>query len=148
MVNIFLKFNQKRATLRDGFTLLEILIVIAIIGILVSIGVASYSTAQTKARDSARRSDMKAVQTAFEQYYADSTNAAYPAAGCSISATYLPGGLPTDPKNVAPYVYAFTCTTSTYCFCAELEQSSANNSDSSCNFQAATKDHFCVANLQ
>lgn len=134
---------------QQGFTLLEILIVIAIIGILVSIGVASYSTAQAKARDSRRRSDMKAAQAAVEQYYADSTNASYPnGTPCPITATYLPGGLPSDPKNVAPYVYSFACSTTTYCFCSSLEQSGANNADSTCNYQAGTKDHYCVSALQ
>lgn len=143
-----LKAKKINAAGRSGFTLLEILIVIAIIGILVSIGVASYSTAQTKGRDSRRRSDLKAAQTAFEQYYADSASASYPAAGCAIATTYLPGGLPVDPKNAAPYVYTFTCTTANYCFCGVLEQTSSNNSNSSCNYQAGTKDHFCVSSLQ
>lgn len=132
--------------LKKGFTLLEVLIVIAIIGILVSIGLASYSTAQSKSRDARRRGDLKAMQNAWEQYYAESANAAYPTTCSSISATYLPAGIPTDPQGSA-YTNP-TCSASAYCFCATMESSAASNSDSNCNYSAATKTHYCVSQLQ
>jgi len=58
------KFQVKK-----GFTLLEMLVVIGIISVLVSIGFVSYSTAQKKARDAKRQSDLKSFQTALEQCY-------------------------------------------------------------------------------
>jgi len=54
-----------------GFTLIELLIVIAIIAILISIGLASYSRAQAQARDGERKSDLRNIQGALEQYYSD-----------------------------------------------------------------------------
>src|SRR3990167_5250220 len=54
---------------KNGFTLMELLVVISIIAILISIGLTSFSTAQKKARDSKRKSDIKEVQNALEQYY-------------------------------------------------------------------------------
>jgi prepilin-type N-terminal cleavage/methylation domain-containing protein len=54
---------------KNGYTLLELLVVIGLITILISFGATSYSTAQQKARDSRRRSDLKALQNALEQYY-------------------------------------------------------------------------------
>ena len=147
MESLFLKDISKY---KKGFTLLEVLIVIAIIGILVSIGVASFSSAQKKSRDSRRRSDMKAAQNAVEQYYADSVTASYPAAGCAIPASYLPEGLPSDPKDSAPYTYTFTCATSTYCFCSNLESGSGNatNNGSSGTCSYGTGSYYCVGNLQ
>lgn len=130
--------------MKRGFTLLELLIVIAIIGILISIGVVSYSSAQKKSRDSRRTADLKAVQNAWEQYYADN-NGSYPAT-CTISTTYLPMGLPKDPKTSSAYVPP-TCTTSSYCFCGLIEVSGAN-ANGTCNYAAGTKTHFCVSNLQ
>lgn len=145
MEHVFLKRTPLSAAKR-GFTLLEVLIVIAIIGILVSIGLASYSTAQSKSRDARRRGDLKAIQNAFEQYYADSTNASYPTTCSSIDAAYLPAGIPTDPQGSA-YTNP-TCSATAYCFCADMESAAADNSDSNCNYGAATKTHYCVSQLQ
>jgi prepilin-type N-terminal cleavage/methylation domain-containing protein len=52
-----------------GFTLVEILVVIAIIGILASIIMASLSTARAKGRDAKRLSDIKQIQLALELFY-------------------------------------------------------------------------------
>jgi len=71
-----------------GFTLLEVLVVIAIIGILISMGTAAYTSAQKKSRDSRRSADLKAIQNAFEQYYAD--NGRYPtSASCTVGTTMV-----------------------------------------------------------
>lgn len=129
--------------MKRGFTLLELLIVIAIIGILISIGVVSYSAAQKKSRDSRRTADVKAIQNAWEQYYADN-DGSYPSS-CAISSTYLPAGLPTDPKTGGSY--SVSCTATTYCFCGAME-AGTGNADSACGYGAASKTHFCVSNLQ
>jgi prepilin-type N-terminal cleavage/methylation domain-containing protein len=137
MESIILKRN------RSGFTLLELLIVIAIIGILVTIGAVSYSSAQKKSRDSRRQADMKAVQGAWEQYYADN-NGSYPAS-CSVAADYLPAGLPGDPKTGDAYEAA--CADDSYCFCGAME-AGTGNADETCDYTASPKTHYCVSNLQ
>src|SRR3989338_6984910 len=55
--------------MKKAFTLLEMLVVVGIIAVLVSIGTSSYSTAQKKARDAKRQSDLKSFQNALEQCY-------------------------------------------------------------------------------
>lgn len=54
-----------------GFTLLELLVVMAIIGILATIGVSGFLTAQEKGRDAQRKSDLKQIAGAVELYFND-----------------------------------------------------------------------------
>lgn len=54
-----------------GFTLVEILVVIAIIGLLSAIVLASLNTTRAKGRDAARMVDVKSLKTAMEFYYDD-----------------------------------------------------------------------------
>lgn len=138
--------NIRTLGITKGFTILELLIVIAIIGILVSMGTVAYSSAQRKARDGKRTADMKAIQNAYEQYYAEN-NSVYPASVNSLSPTYLPGGVPDDPKPTENYTHTYPA--SGYCSCAELESTTTggNASDAACTY-AASGSFFCVSNLQ
>lgn len=56
---------------RAGFTLVEILIVMVIVGILATIGFGSFQTSQLKSRDASRKSDLKQIGNALETYYND-----------------------------------------------------------------------------
>jgi len=64
-------------TKKSAFTLIELLIVISIIAILVAAATVSWSTAQKKARDGKRKSDLKSIQQALEIYIEE--NETYPA---------------------------------------------------------------------
>lgn len=61
---------------QHGFTLIEMLVVIAIISILIGIGVNTFTIAQKKARDVRRKADLRSIQTALELYKQD--NGIYP----------------------------------------------------------------------
>ncbi len=54
-----------------AFTLIELLIVVAIIGILAAIAVPNFLNAQTRAKIARCESDMKALETAIESYQLD-----------------------------------------------------------------------------
>lgn len=101
-----------------GFTIVELLIVIVIIGILASITIVAYNGIQGRARDSARISDINAIRKALEVY--KSFNGEYPeenVAGWEYSHTdpqnfisalkpYL-GKTPVDPVNDAANYYYY-----------------------------------------
>lgn len=56
---------------RQGFTLVELLIVIAIIGILSSVTVAQFITAKKKANDVSRKSDLNGISKSLQMYFTD-----------------------------------------------------------------------------
>ncbi|WP_432540392.1 type IV pilin protein [Kineococcus sp. SYSU DK002] len=60
----------------DGFTLVELLVVMIIIGILAAIAIPSFLSQRTNAYDSQARADVRAAQAELEAYY--STAFAYP----------------------------------------------------------------------
>lgn len=59
-------FKNKK---QSGFTLLELLVVIGIIGLLASIIVINLTGARKRARDTKRIADIRGMQTAAEEYY-------------------------------------------------------------------------------
>ncbi len=141
-----------------GFTLLELLVTISIIGILVSVLASSFTTAQKRGRDTKRRADLGEIQKSLEQCFA--LNGAYPLAAAVVSGSPLSCGaqttmnqVPTDPKNTGNYVYTYSVTAEAdgYCACALLEKVDAGNADSAgsdgvCNLTVG--DYHCVTNLQ
>lgn len=139
---------------KKGFTLLELLVVISIIGILIGLSAVSYTTAQKKGRDARRTGDLKGMQAVYEQFYSDPANSySYPLNCDAANITaYAPAGWPVDPKNVDSYVYTKSCSTSSYCFCAFLEGGSGGNSstfaDATCTGLGQGTTHFCVKNQQ
>lgn len=54
-----------------GFTLIELLIVVAIIAILAAIAVPNFLEAQTRAKVSRAKNDMRSIATALESYFVD-----------------------------------------------------------------------------
>ena len=60
-----------------GFTIVELLIVIVVIGILAAITVVAYNGTQQRARDTRRQDDVGVITKALELYYID--NGKYPA---------------------------------------------------------------------
>ena len=78
-----------------GFTLVELLIVMTVIGILASISVPSYKRSLIKARETVLMEDLYQIRRATDAYYAD--NAAYPESlEDLINKRYL-RGVPRDP---------------------------------------------------
>lgn len=71
----------------SAFTLIELLIVVAIIAILAAIAVPNFLEAQVRAKVSRVKSDMRTLSTAIESYRIDHTD-------------YPPNGTPGDPQGM------------------------------------------------
>lgn len=110
---------------KKGFTLIELLIVIVIIGILAVIVVGLVATnSRNRANDARKKSDMREIQTALEQWRVDNTT--YPSAAQGLAAlvpSYL-AAVPTSPDN-NQYTYAPANGDSEYTLTVQL----ANTND-------------------
>lgn len=94
---------------KKGFTIIELLVSIVVIGILVTIMIVSYTSIQQRSRDSKRTSDITLLSVAIEKFHSEKSQ--YPSAcsggdgvECAASsltvllAPYL-ATIPHDPKN-------------------------------------------------
>ncbi|MDE1874966.1 MAG: prepilin-type N-terminal cleavage/methylation domain-containing protein [Patescibacteria group bacterium] len=116
-----------------GFTLVEMLIVLAIIGILTAVIIASTTLSRAKARDTRRIGDMKEIQLGLALYY--DVNRAYPIGNDASALTvltsqkYIPS-LPTDPLTNGNYEYVSSSPGTTYCLGVTLEDAIPSDSAS------------------
>ena len=78
---MFLLFYRAMIYKQKGFTLIELLVVIAIIGILSTVAMTSLNGARKKSRDAVRKSDMKQISSAMEQYYLEHNTYVIPGTG-------------------------------------------------------------------
>jgi type II secretion system protein G len=123
--------SSKLLKKQGGFTLLELLIVIVIIGILALLIIPNITSAPKKARDTKRKTDITTVRKGLEEYFVN--NNVYPAALSDLTTGSAPiiGTLPADPKNTGAFVYTYspanTNTTYTLTACLENDQDKGAN---------------------
>jgi prepilin-type N-terminal cleavage/methylation domain-containing protein len=84
-----------------GFTLVELLVVISIIGVLSGVILANLNTTRSKSRDAKRVSDIKNIQIALEVYF--DVNRKFPGTLAGLVPTYIPN-IPVPP-NGGSYAY-------------------------------------------
>lgn len=109
----------------NGFTIVELLIVVVVIGLLAAITIVAYNGIQQRGRDAERSAEMNTIEKALALYFID--NGSYPtctntvyvpgstAGGCNftvITSSLVPkyiNAMPTDPINSGndKYMYAY-----------------------------------------
>jgi prepilin-type N-terminal cleavage/methylation domain-containing protein len=75
---------------KKGFTLVEIMIVVAIIGLLAAIAIPNLLRARLNANESAAKGSLRTVSTAMESYRAAQSTPMYPGALTDLSAANPP----------------------------------------------------------
>lgn len=130
---------MKQKSSRKGFTLIEMLIVIAIIGILSSVVLVGLGPVQRRGRDARRQSDLRQTQNALELYfnkcghYPGSSDCDSPIGSPSwsgmtnalIGASIGINQIPKDPSPTQDYAYETNDSGTGYVLMATLED--ANN---------------------
>jgi type II secretion system protein G len=115
--------NQK------GFTIIELLVVIVIIGILVALTLPNLFSAQARGRDTDRKNELKNLQQKLETYFND--NGGYP-----LTATWETDlGTSTD-ETEGPRAdgYVYVSDGDTYTLTADLENDDDPDADASGNY--------------
>jgi type IV pilus assembly protein PilA len=79
----------KRVAGEEGFTLVELLIVVVIIGILVGTAIPTYLSFRSKAETSSAQANVRSAIPAAEAWYQDSTNNPNPSSYTGLSAANL-----------------------------------------------------------
>lgn len=108
-----------------GFTLIELIIVFAILGALASIFIINFPASQRRARDTQRRSDIKQYQTALEVYANKTTGNVYPTGSGAMTGycgTLNLTTCPDDAKAPPSYQYQSGGSNTRYVVWGELEQ--------------------------
>lgn len=137
---IYMLFTNSKNKDKKGFTLIEILVVVAIISVLTSVILFSINEARKQSRDKVRKIDLKQLQLALELYkeangvYPDGCNIGWSGVGLGAGSSYEcpvpPGGdyikglvpdflpsLPTDPNppsGSVDYGYIYSSDGNTY----------------------------------
>jgi len=86
---------MRRHARSQGFTLIELMVVMSIIVILAGIAVAIYGNSVTRSKEAVLRTDLFRMRDAIDQYYADKTK--YPADLQTLVADKYIRAIPPDP---------------------------------------------------
>lgn len=125
---------MKNIRSREGFSFIEILVVVTIIGIITTIGMVTYTGFMKQSRDAKRKGDLEQIRGALEMYksknnvYPTALDLATPGGVCDP----LPGTecyltkLPKDPAATYTYYYSGVADGSTYTLGALLEQAAGS----------------------
>lgn len=127
MKNIFKNLSKRN----EAFTLIELLIVIAVLGSLAGIVVVRFTGAQSAALDTKRKSELRQYQNALE-IFATRNNSAYHISTSTIDASSMctaigltSGSCPNDPKSASGwqnYRYQSNASGTDYVLWTRLEK--------------------------
>jgi type IV pilus assembly protein PilE len=92
--------KENKMKMRRGFTLIEIMIVVAIVGILVTVAIPAYSSYMVRGKLIDAQSALTSARVALEQYYQDNR-------------TYVSTTTKVSPCPAATTYFTYACATAT-----------------------------------
>lgn len=150
-----LKLQTRNYELKNGFTLVELLVVISIVGVLMAVSIFGLQGARESSRNARRKADLELIRSGLELYRSDCNfypiGSSLPASlvgddstsTCLSSNVYIQG-VPDDPTSPArSYIYNSPSGFS-YELCASLESDietietcgGSSNCGETCNYKA------------
>lgn len=75
--------------MRRGFTVVELVITIAIMGILLTLAVVNLNSTQANARDNERKSDVENIALQIENYYTNNDSSVFMSGGTYLGTSYI-----------------------------------------------------------
>src|SRR5437870_387282 len=101
MVDLKSIFNKSFGQSKAGFTILEVVVVVIVIAFFEALIIPGLISGPSRARDAARKSDLRVIKAALENYYNE--KGAYPATLAELEkgATPFIKQVPKDPKTHA-----------------------------------------------
>ena len=110
----------------EGFTLIELIVVIAILGFLLAIAIPRYTTSRTRAAINASAANLKNLANAVELYATENNLTDYPIGSLeTIVADYIPN-VP-EPPGDGNYIYSPSGSTYTITDSSTYGDLAANN---------------------
>ena len=110
--------KENKSKKMEGFTLVELLVVITIIAILSSIAVYGLSAVRSKAQDTTKLSNIREVEIGLEAY--KSVNGKYPSASdystSGGTTSFAPTFIKKAPTPATEYLYFVSSDQKSYCF--------------------------------
>lgn len=146
-----------KQTRSQGFTLLELLVAVSIVGILSLIAFAIYTDVQKSGRDTKRRADIDAIASALSTQYTQGSVTPYPSVAPAL---FSNGIIPSPPGGTAEtdYIYVTksdgnswvtkTVAGNMFLVCAHLEKSTGNASDANGTFVSTNNGAYYCRNNQ